>query len=130
MEFITDRTYLDLEQDTEKAYIGHADLNRIEFCLQTISEELNNRGVENLIMVHSWELQNENNLLSNLPTVFRMNNLIANINLIFQILKSNFPDFKGENNCPHSMKFLTVDKMNELELTLQNMYKFLFNIGG
>lgn len=123
--FITFRDGSDLEKDSIYSYINYNDLNRIESRISEINEQLNVLGVPNSVTSHEWQVQTESNLSENLPTLERTQRIIDNVNALYDLIKSNFDGFTGENLCPKSMRFMTLQKMNELESTLYQMNKFL-----
>lgn len=123
--YVTFRADSDLEKDTIYAYINYTDLNRIESRIREINERLNELGVPNSVTSYEWQVQTESNLSENLPTLKRTQRIIDNIHTLYELIKSNFEEFEGENLCPKSMRFMTLQKMNELESTLYQMNKFL-----
>jgi hypothetical protein len=123
--YVTFRADNDLEKDTIYAYINYTDLNRIEERIREINERLNELDIPSSVTTNVWEEQREDNLPSNLPTLERTQRIIDNVNTLYDLIKSNFDGFTGENLCPKSMRFMTLQKMNELESTLYQMNKFL-----
>lgn len=123
--YVTFRADNDLEKDTIYAYINYTDLNRIEKRIREINERLNELGVPNSVTSYEWQVQTESNLSENLPTLEKTQRIIDNVNTLYDLIKSNFDDFTSENLCPKSMRFMTLQKMNELESTLYQMNKFL-----
>jgi uncharacterized protein YydD (DUF2326 family) len=123
--FITFRDGSDLENDSIYSYINYNDLNRIESRIREVSERLNELDVPNSVTSYEWSVQTESNLSENLPTLEKTQRIIDNVNTLYDLIKSNFDGFTGENLCPKSMRFMTLQKMNELESTLYQMNKFL-----
>lgn len=123
--YITFRNGNDLEKDSIYAYINFTDLNRIESRIREINERLNELGIPSSVETNVWEEQREDNLSTNLPTLEKTQLIIDNINTLYELIKDNFESFTGENLAPKSMRYMTLQKMNELESTLYQMNKFL-----
>lgn len=123
--YITTRNEGDLVNDSIYAYINYTDLNRIESRTKELSEKLNAWGITNEITTNVWEAQTEDNLETNLPTLEKTQNIIDNINLIYELISANFDDFVAENTCPDSMRFMNLKTMNNIESLLYVMAKFL-----
>lgn len=122
---ITVRNESDLKYDSIYAYINYTDLNRIESRTKELSDKLNALGITNEITTNVWEAQTEDNLETNLPTLEKTQNIIDNINLIYELISANFDDFVAENTCPDSMRFMNLKTMNNIESLLYVMAKFL-----
>lgn len=123
--WVTVRTQTDLEKGTNYAYINYTDLNRIETRTKEIGDRLNEMGITNTITTNIWQEQTEGNFDDNLPTLDKMQNLLDNINKMYELIKSNFNDFVLTNNVPKSMRYLNIHSVNGIEGALYEMYLFL-----
>lgn len=123
--WILNRNSTDIENNTKYSYINYTDLNRIETRIREIAETLNILNIPTSVTTNVWEEQTSENYSTNLPTLERTQRIIDNVNTLYDLIKSNFDGFTGENLCPKSMRFMTLQKMNELESTLYQMNKFL-----
>lgn len=123
--WVTVRKQSDLANDTDYAYINYTDLNRIEARTREISDILNANGISNSIVTNTWSYQVEENFSENLPTLDKMQNLLDNINEMYELIKNNFEGFELTNNVPKSMRYLNINSANNIEGVLYGMYVFL-----
>ena len=107
---IYDRTQSDITNDTDKAYIDYADLNRIEEAVKYLSGVLNDSGYDNQIQEKKW-------LISD----FRKQEDCDRIKENYNILKNacnyefNTPDFKWES----------IEEANNIEKILYDINKII-----
>ena len=113
----TVRTYADIENDTDNAYVNYWDLNRIENRIKELGEILS----VSVNIKTNWGKQTSSNLLSNLPNTSHLTRIINNVKIIVEALPDEFD--KESLKFPDSLEYLTIQKMNDLERSLYIIYK-------
>ena len=113
---ITDRTYEDVANDTEKGYYNYVDLNRVGSAMAYLRDRLNQNGY--LINI-SPKTYKEEDIQTNDDMILYLSQL--------EIIKSaiQLPDYTP--NAPESMKFLTYQKANDIERILEIVDQMLSN---
>ena len=106
-QLIYDRTENDIYNDTDKAYIDYADLNRIETAVQFISDLLNQMGYTNTTNNKlNWDMRD-------LRTQEQVNRIKANYTQIKSAYdRFNLPVFEWE----------TITDANDIERILWQIY--------
>lgn len=113
---ITDRTYEDVANETEKGYYNYVDLNRVGSAMAYLRDRFNQNGY----------------LINISPKTYKKEDIQTNADMILylsqlEIIKSaiQLPDYTP--NAPESMKFLTYQKANDIERILEIVDQMLSN---
>ena len=115
VSLITDRTQEDLDKDTERAYIDHDDLNRLEGTVKWIAEHLNAAGYPVDIT------ERVNWLPSDIRTQSDMDRLRNNINN----LRSAYVTLSTTPRTPASITYESIRQANEIEQILQDLHQLV-----
>jgi hypothetical protein len=112
LSLITDRTQADLVNDTDKAYIDYADLNRIENAVTSISAWLNSAGYKNTITARAapWEM-------TDIRTQSDMDRLRDNI----KALRAVFSGYATTPATPASITYDSIAQANAIEQILADL---------
>lgn len=107
-----DRTQADIDNNTKQAYINYWDLNRIE---TRIGEILVHTPEVSATVKTDWVKQTSENNSNNFPTAERLNRIVDTILTLcgYYGIKCNI----------NTMELLTIDKMNNFEKTLRDIYR-------
>lgn len=107
---IYDRTQSDITNDTDKAYIDYADLNRIEEAISYLSDILNENNYKNRVNTRSWSMSE-----------MRKQEDCERIKQNYKILKNAFaykfdiPEFEWGS----------IEEANEIERILKDLSLFI-----
>ena len=99
---IFDRTNKDLQDDTDKAYISYADLNRVENACKYLADLF---GIS--IKTKTW-------LMSDFRTESEMERIRSNILL----LKKSYYDLPGATDVPNVITYTNIKQANDIEKIL------------
>ena len=109
--WVTDRCESDIVNDTPKAYINYADLNRIETQTKKIFDLTSGLTAETKT---DWTAITSTVSASNFPSETQCERIIGNIRTLCEHYGIDF-GIKSMNN-------LTIYQMNEIEKTLYRLY--------
>ena len=120
--WIYSRTYADMENNTEYAYINYWDLNRIETRMFELSNQMNQYGYTQTLSVKTdWTVQAAAWDLTNIPTLEHLIRLHANT----KKLMDAFFVYPNTPQLPESFENLTVFTMNDIEKILHDLHYML-----
>lgn len=119
MEFITDRTEMDVLLGNEKGVYSHIDLNRVESNVADLAQELRGIGFDtlNLTTKTDWGLP-EDFSADKWPTESQMERYLQNV----RVINEHFP-LEGNGKLPKTMDKLTVEAANLIEKILEHIQK-------
>lgn len=124
--WITDRTEIDLINNTFKAFLNYTDMNRIEENMQ----ELLDLGVQcgywtSITFIKTdWKNYSISTSNLNIPTRTHMQRIINNL----KSLRANFLIYPTTPEAPATMEKITIYIMNDFEQILKDLFMIVQDI--
>lgn len=116
MEFVTDRTKMDVLLGTKKGFYGLEDLNRVEAAVREISEVAKLLGVKETVETKTdWGSPGVFSA-DQWPTKTQMLRYINNVHIVCSSVEM-------AAGLPDTMEGLTWEGANQIEIALQNAYE-------
>lgn len=116
MEFVTDRTQMDVLLGTEKGFYGAADLNRVESAVKELADLAKLLGVKKEFEVKTdWDFPSEF-LASQWPTKAQMTRYLNNVQALCDAVEVAAA-------IPTTIEKLTREGANQIEIALQKTYE-------
>lgn len=112
IEYIFDRTEMDLIKGTAKAYINYEDLNRIEKGIKAISKKYGISAVSKT----DWKCQFSGDTVDNFPLKVHMEQILSNLKKIISVT-----GYESSENIPSSFDKMDIYKMNNIEKIINDL---------
>lgn len=112
IEYIFDRTEMDLIKGTAKAYINYEDLNRIEKGIKAISKKY---GIS-VVSKTDWKCQFSGDTVDNFPLKVYMEQILSNLKKIISVT-----GYESSENIPSSFDKMDIYKMNNIEKIINDL---------
>lgn len=124
-KWITDRTEIDLINNTFKAFLNYTDMNRIEENMQELFDIMRSMGYYAKVDTKTdWKNYKENTDIDNIPTISHMRRIIRNL----RSLKLNFLWYATTPQLLTTMENLTIYQLNDMEKILMDLYNMSLDI--
>lgn len=112
IEYIFDRTEMDLIKGTAKAYINYEDLNRIEKGIKAISKKY---GIS-VVSKTDWKCQFSGDTVDNFPLKVHMEQILSKLKKIISVT-----GYESSENIPSSFDKMDIYKMNNIEKIINDL---------
>lgn len=123
--WITDRTEIDLINNTYKAFLNYTDMNRIEENMQELFNIMRSMGYYATVDTKTdWKNYKETTDIENIPTISHMRRIIRNL----RSLKLNFLCYATTPEHLNTMENLTIYQLNDMEKILMDLYNMSLDI--